>query len=282
LEFARSQLLHAFSSNVMHSPAWSLLQELRAAGREPYAYSFPRTHTAADLHRLHAELGAGAVAEGAEVAVAGRVMSRRFMGKLAFFKLVDASGSIQVGAWGLAGECRGVGSQSAACTAADWRAAGRARHGCAQRRSRASHACFLSLSSPAGCPPAPPNHPPAHQLLAQLYIERAVLDEEQADAFASLKQLVDAGDIVGVRGGIKRTEKGELSVVVRSLEVLTKSLLPLPDKWHGLADVEQRYRKRCGGGARRWRGPAGGLAICTPGCLPYAVWPLPNGCSGTA
>lgn len=45
-------------------------------------------------------------------------------------------------------------------------------------------------------------------------------------------------------GSIKRTEKGELSVVVSSLSVLTKSLLPLPDKWHGLTDVEQRYRKR--------------------------------------
>jgi lysyl-tRNA synthetase class 2 len=43
---------------------------------------------------------------------------------------------------------------------------------------------------------------------------------------------------------VKRTEKGELSVVATSLEVLTKSLLPLPDKWHGLADIEQRYRRR--------------------------------------
>ncbi|KAI7836054.1 hypothetical protein COHA_010056 [Chlorella ohadii] len=78
----------------------------------------------------------------------------------------------------------------------------------------------------------------------QLYIERAVLDEAQPEAFAQFKSLVDSGDIVGVQGGIKRTEKGELSVMVTSLEVLTKSLLPLPDKWHGLADVEQRYRKR--------------------------------------
>lgn len=75
------------------------LQELRAAGREPYAYTFPRTHTAAQLQELHAGLGEGQVAEGASVAVAGRVMSRRFMGKLAFFKLVDASGSIQVRRW---------------------------------------------------------------------------------------------------------------------------------------------------------------------------------------
>lgn len=78
------------------TPWRSPLQELRAAGRDPYAYTFQRTHTAAELQALHADLGEGAVAEGAQVAVAGRVMSRRFMGKLAFFKLVDASGSIQV------------------------------------------------------------------------------------------------------------------------------------------------------------------------------------------
>ena len=49
---------------------------------------------------------------------------------------------------------------------------------------------------------------------------------------------------MGAEGGLRRTDKGELSVVVRSLQVLTKSLLPLPDKWNGLADVEARYRKR--------------------------------------
>lgn len=76
------------------------VQELRAAGREPYAYNFPRTHSAAELQTLHAGLADGAVAEGAAVAVAGRVMSRRIMGKLAFFKLVDATGSIQVGGQG--------------------------------------------------------------------------------------------------------------------------------------------------------------------------------------
>jgi len=52
------------------------------------------------------------------------------------------------------------------------------------------------------------------------------------------------GDIVGAQGGVKRTEKGELSVAATKLEVLTKSLLPLPDKWHGLTDVEKRYRQR--------------------------------------
>lgn len=81
--------------------------------------------------------------------------------------------------------------------------------------------------------------------MLQLYIERATLEAADPESFTMLKQLVDSGDIVGVHGGIKRTEKGELSVMVESAQVLTKSLLPLPDKWHGLADVEQRYRKRC-------------------------------------
>ncbi|RYZ74205.1 MAG: lysine--tRNA ligase [Lysobacteraceae bacterium] len=54
----------------------------------------------------------------------------------------------------------------------------------------------------------------------------------------------DIGDIVGVEGGLTRTRTGELSVRATSLRLLTKSLRPLPDKWHGLTDVEQRYRQR--------------------------------------
>ena len=54
----------------------------------------------------------------------------------------------------------------------------------------------------------------------------------------------DIGDIVGVEGGLTRTRTGELSVKAESLRLLTKSLRPLPDKWHGLSDVEQRYRQR--------------------------------------
>jgi lysyl-tRNA synthetase class 2 len=78
----------------------------------------------------------------------------------------------------------------------------------------------------------------------QLYVDKKTLDEQHEGGFAEFKNLIDTGDIVGVEGGLRRTDKGELSIVVRKLEVLTKSLLPLPDKWHGLADVEARYRKR--------------------------------------
>ena len=54
----------------------------------------------------------------------------------------------------------------------------------------------------------------------------------------------DIGDIVAAQGSLMRTRTGELSVKVESLRLLVKSLRPLPDKFHGLADVEQRYRQR--------------------------------------
>ncbi|AVH70270.1 lysine--tRNA ligase [Nostoc sp. 'Lobaria pulmonaria (5183) cyanobiont'] len=82
----------------------------------------------------------------------------------------------------------------------------------------------------------------------QLYLDKNRIQESMAnidaDAFNHLKQLTDAGDILGAKGTIKRTEKGELSVYVKQYTILTKSLLPLPDKWHGLTDVAKRYRQR--------------------------------------
>ncbi|XP_062171233.1 lysine--tRNA ligase, chloroplastic/mitochondrial isoform X2 [Alnus glutinosa] len=75
----------------------------------------------------------------------------------------------------------------------------------------------------------------------QLYCEKERLVDDQFD---QLKMLVDIGDILGASGSIKRTEKGELSVYVNSFGILTKSLLPLPDKYHGLTDVDKRYRQR--------------------------------------
>lgn len=82
----------------------------------------------------------------------------------------------------------------------------------------------------------------------QLYLDKqkiqANMAEVDANAFETIKQLTDAGDIIGAKGSIKRTEKGELSVYVSEFSILTKSLLPLPDKWHGLTDVAKRYRQR--------------------------------------
>ncbi|KPQ34526.1 MAG: class II lysyl-tRNA synthetase LysS [Phormidesmis priestleyi Ana] len=82
----------------------------------------------------------------------------------------------------------------------------------------------------------------------QLYLEKktiqAQMGEANEQAFNHLKQLTDAGDIIGAIGTIKRTDKGELSVKVKQYAMLTKSLLPLPDKFHGLTDVAKRYRQR--------------------------------------
>jgi lysyl-tRNA synthetase class 2 len=81
----------------------------------------------------------------------------------------------------------------------------------------------------------------------QLYLEKNRIQDSMSDlpqAFEHLKKLTDSGDILGVTGTIKRTEKGELSIYVQTYSILTKSLLPLPDKWHGLTDTEKRYRQR--------------------------------------
>ncbi len=147
---------------------------LAALGQGPYALRFEPSHRHAELQAAHADLSNGEERDVA-VAVAGRVMTRRVMGKLAFFTLADESGPIQ------------------------------------------------------------------------LFIEKATLAASMPDdpeAFAHLTSLVDAGDLIGVEGTLRRTDRGELSVKVRRWQMLSKSLQPLPDKWHGLADVEKRYRQR--------------------------------------
>ncbi len=73
----------------------------------------------------------------------------------------------------------------------------------------------------------------------QLFLQANALGETY-DAFKGW----DVGDIVGAEGALTRTRTGELSVKADALRLLTKSLRPLPDKWHGLSDVEQRYRQR--------------------------------------
>ncbi|PMB27945.1 lysine--tRNA ligase [Fischerella thermalis] len=151
------------------------VEQLRQLGMNPYAYRWESTHYAAQLQEKFADLANGEEVD-IDVAIAGRIMARRVMGKLAFFTLQDETGKIQ------------------------------------------------------------------------LYLEKNCIQEGMADidadAFNHLKQLTDVGDILGARGTIKRTEKGELSVYVKQYTILTKSLLPLPDKWHGLTDVAKRYRQR--------------------------------------
>ncbi|HTO31177.1 MAG TPA: amino acid--tRNA ligase-related protein, partial [Pararhizobium sp.] len=60
----------------------------------------------------------------------------------------------------------------------------------------------------------------------------------------ALLPMIDLGDIIGVTGVVRRTKRGELSINAQEITMLTKSLLPMPEKWHGLSDIEQRYRKR--------------------------------------
>ena len=74
----------------------------------------------------------------------------------------------------------------------------------------------------------------------QLYIRVNDVGEERYADFNTW----DLGDIIGVEGFVFRTRRGEISVHVTSIELLSKSLLPLPDKWHGLKDMEMRYRQR--------------------------------------
>ena len=73
----------------------------------------------------------------------------------------------------------------------------------------------------------------------QLFLQQGAL----GDTYEAFKGF-DVGDIVGAEGQVMRTKTGELSIKVESLRLLTKSLRPLPDKWHGLENVEQRYRQR--------------------------------------
>jgi lysyl-tRNA synthetase class 2 len=149
---------------------------LSELGQGPYALRFEPSHRTAELQQAHADLANGEERD-VVVAVAGRVMTRRVMGKLAFFTLADETGPIQL---------------------------------------------FLEKATlEAASPDAPP-----------------------PGAFAHITSLVDAGDLIGVQGTLRRTDRGELSVKVKQWQMLSKSLQPLPDKWHGLADVEKRYRQR--------------------------------------
>ncbi len=74
----------------------------------------------------------------------------------------------------------------------------------------------------------------------QVYVRMNDIGKEQFDAFKKW----DIGDIIGIEGFVFRTQKGEISVHAKSVTLLSKSLLPLPEKWHGLKDQDTRYRQR--------------------------------------
>lgn len=145
------------------------LKELRKTGNA-YTNQFKRDSLALDLHAQHENKSKEELeGEPIKVAVAGRMMSRRIMGKASFAHIQDMSGKIQ------------------------------------------------------------------------LYVRHDDLaDGVYNDGFKKW----DIGDIIGATGTIMKTNKGELSIHVDSIELLTKSLQPLPEKFHGLTDQEIRYRQR--------------------------------------
>ena len=143
------------------------VDDLRAGGVQPYPYRFDRTHSAAEVRDLGADLEPGTETDNA-VSVAGRVMLKRDSGKLVFATISDRGTDIQ------------------------------------------------------------------------LFISKAVVGD---DAFADVKEL-DRGDWVGVHGTLMTTRVGEISIKVERLQLLSKSIRPLPDKWHGLSDPDTRFRQR--------------------------------------
>ncbi len=144
------------------------LDELRSQG-QAYPNHFRRDSLASELLEAYSELSQEQLAEKPlKVKLAGRMMTRRVMGKAAFCHLQDMSGRIQ------------------------------------------------------------------------LYVRRDDIPEGRYQAFKRW----DLGDILGVEGSMFRTKTGELSVVVDDICLLTKSLRPLPEKFHGLTDQETRYRQR--------------------------------------
>ena len=88
-------------------------------------------------------------------------------------------------------------------------------------------ASFVTLADPSG--------------RIQCYLRR---EDVGADAYQDFKELWDIGDIVGVAGTLMKTRKGELTVQAREVRLLAKALHPLPEKYHGLADQQMRYRQR--------------------------------------
>ena len=138
------------------------LAALREQGQDPFVITrFDVTHHSDEIKGRFEEM------EGQGVRLAGRMMSKRGMGKAVFSDLQDGAGRIQ------------------------------------------------------------------------LYVR---IDDVGEEALAAFKKY-DIGDIVGVKGQVFRTQRGEMSVRVQEITLLSKSLLPLPEKFHGLTDKETRYRK---------------------------------------
>jgi len=145
------------------------IKNMRNASIEPFEYSFTPNKVVQQLtEEYDGCLKNGEEDEEVDVSMAGRIMTRRVFGKLAFFTLQDETGTIQ------------------------------------------------------------------------LQFDKGRL----GDSFKDLKAWTDGGDIIGVRGTVRRTDKGELTVYAKEWKMLTKAVLQLPDKFHGLQDISKRYRSR--------------------------------------
>ena len=136
------------------------IEELKKEGVNPYPTKFDKKNSAAECLKLKI---------GAKVKTAGRLISKRDLGKIAFSKLRDVSGDVQI-----------------------------------------------------------------------------VFQEGKTDEkiFSFFKKYIDEGDFVGVEGETFKTKTGEISILVKKIELLSKAILPLPEKFHGLQDEEERLRKR--------------------------------------
>jgi len=76
-------------------------------------------------------------------------------------------------------------------------------------------------------------------------IQIVIQDKKTPEGVSELfNKFIDIGDFVGIEGTVFRTKRGELSILIKKAELLSKAILPLPEKWHGLQDKEERYRKR--------------------------------------
>lgn len=153
------------------------LQTLKEAGIDPYPHTFSRTHMAKEVFSKHSEIETGEALLDSVFVVAGRVMTKRDMGKAAFFTIQDDSGKIQI---------------------------------------------YLRINE------------------LESTNSTSLDTEKQQLSFKNL----DIGDIVGIEGSVFKTKKGELSIRAKSFQILCKSLEPLPEKFHGLTDVELKYRYR--------------------------------------
>ncbi|MGN1339510.1 MAG: lysine--tRNA ligase [Oscillospiraceae bacterium] len=160
---AEPEELTAEQLDEQHRVRLEKLAALKAAGKDPYTITkYDVTISNKEIRDRFEEL------ENTEVAIAGRMMTRRIMGKASFIDVRDGSDRMQV------------------------------------------------------------------------YVRR---DDVGDDTYAEFKKW-DLGDIVGIKGKVFRTKMGEISVHAEEIVLLSKSLLPLPEKWHGLKDKEERYRKR--------------------------------------